>query len=309
MPISAVVLAAGRGDRLRPLTDEVPKPALPVLDVPLGAFALASLRDAGLDAVVNVSHLGPDVERALHPHAGPGLDLFTEPVEPFGTAGTLRELRERLEDVIVTYNADVVADFDVATLVEAHRSGDLPATVVVTEVSSGADFEISSGRATGFLDRRKQARVHGARFIGIAAFDAEALDMIPAHGARGLGEHVLAPLARAGRLGVVVHSGYALDVGTPERYLRASLDVLAGRIAGPRPPGTTLAADGGRAYVGPAASAATGTLGDGAVLLTGARVERDAQIEKAIVWRGESVAAGVHLRNEIWFRGARLKCL
>jgi mannose-1-phosphate guanylyltransferase len=309
MPITAVVLAAGRGDRLRPLTDEVPKPAVPVLDVPLGAFALASLRDAGLEAVVNVSHLGPEVERALRPHAGPGVDFFIEPEEPFGTAGTLRELRDRLGDVIVTYNADVVSDVEVNALLDAHGSGGLPATVAVTEVSSGADFAISSGRATGFLDRREQGSMRGARFIGVAAFDAEVLDLIPPHGARGLGEHVLGPLARAGRLGVLVHSGYGMDAGTPRRYLRASLDVLAGRLAGPRPPGRILAADGGRAYLGPEASAAPGSLGDGAVVLAGATVEQDARVENAIVWRGEHVPGGMHLDNDIFFRGARLRRL
>lgn len=292
-PVSAVLLAAGLGTRMRPLTGAVPKAALPVLDVPLGAFALARLDAAGLSVVVNATPAtavaAQRIARAV-PDAAP--EILLEDPEPYGTAGTLAALAHRLAPRVVTFNADMLCDVDVAALLDAHERSGAAATLAVRRVTSGADLTIEGGSASSFVDRRR-ADEPGARFLGIAAFERDALEL-PTHRPAGLAEVVLRPLVERGDTAVFEHDGYALDVGTPARFLRASLDVLDGRApaAPDGPPGDVVPADGGRAYVGPGAAVERASLGAGAVVLAGAIVEPGARVHRAVVWPGERVAAG-----------------
>ncbi|MDQ4125915.1 MAG: NDP-sugar synthase, partial [Actinomycetota bacterium] len=237
MSIAAVLFAAGRGQRLRPLTDEVAKPALPLLDVPLAAFGLRRLFEAAPAVVVNVRHLPESVTAAVAPYVprGSRLDTLHEAPEAYGTAGTLVALRERLAPTFLTWNSDLLTDLSAVSLLEAHRSSGAPATVAVAEVGSGADFLLEGDRAVGFVDRRERGSAAGGVFLGAAAFEREVLGSLPETRPLGLGETLLAGLARAGELGVLRHGGYWRDVGAPASYLAASLDLLAGR--GPEPPG------------------------------------------------------------------------
>lgn len=309
MRARAVLLAAGRGTRLRPLTDVVPKPALPLLDVPLGARGLSAFRRAGMRALVNVSHLADEAERALDPYA-PGAVWLREPPEPFGTAGTLREARAAglLEEEFVIWNADVMADVDPARLLGDHRRTGATATVVVEAVAAGADFEIEGGRVRRFIDRRTEPALPGGRFVGISALARAAVDLVPREGPAGLGETILAPLAATGDISVVVRPGPAFDVGTIRDFVTTSVGLAAGTIPGDPPaPGRIIAVRGGDAYLGPGASAARHTLGRGAVVLGGSHVEPGAFVERAVVWPGERIPSGTSVTRSVWFRGAPLE--
>lgn len=302
MSIAAVLFAAGRGQRLRPLTDEVAKPALLLLDVPLAAFGLRRLFEAVPAVVVNVRHLPRSVTAAVAPYL-PGdrrLEALHEAPEAYGTAGTLVALKHRLTSTFLTWNADLVADLSAADLLAAHRASGAPVTIAVAEVSSGADFVLEGGRAVGFVDRRSRSDVAGGVFVGAAAFERAALDSLPETRPLGLGETLLASLARSGELGVYRHRRYWRDVGTPAAYVGISMDLLEGR--GPEPPGGEWPgeiADG--SYMGPGAVAAGAV--DGAVLLAGSRVERGARVERSVVWPAEMVPSGTIVQDGLWFGG------
>lgn len=230
--LDALLFAAGRGERLRPLTDTVPKPALDIDGVPLGAWGLVALTDAGLAVAANTSHLGGSVEAALRPY-DPDLVILEEGAEPYGTAGTLREFRHLFGPTIVTYNSDLLSDLSVSELIAAHTRTGAPMTVATQEVNEGADLAIEADRAIAFVDRRKEPTEPGARFIGAAVIETRALDLIPPEGPRGIGEWLIAPLAERGELGVVTHHGYALDVGTLTHLEEARRDVREARLVAP----------------------------------------------------------------------------
>ncbi|HEX2235464.1 MAG TPA: sugar phosphate nucleotidyltransferase [Actinomycetota bacterium] len=239
---ASVLFAAGRGARLRPLSDVVPKPALPLGGAPLGARALAVLVRECPPVLVNLAHMHARVRRALAPYAPPGAVAFAvESPEPYGTGGTLAAARERLAAPVVTWNADVVTDLRPADLLGAHAAGGAPATVAVRTVDRGADLLVRDRRAIGFVDRRTSPGAAGAAFLGIAVFEPEALALLPDRRPLGLAEGLLRPLAARGRLGVHVHEGYWIDVGTPGRYARAWRDELLGRA--PALPSATAAND------------------------------------------------------------------
>lgn len=288
-----MLFAAGRGERLRPLSDAVPKPALPLLDVPLASPLLARLRALG-DVVVNVSHLGDEVIARL------GLEpaeVLREIPEPYGTAGTLAALAPDLADPVLVANADLLTDLEPRDLLAAHRAAGAALTLAAAPVTSGADLTARAGRATGFIDRRRTPHEPGLRYLGMAVLGRAALGLLPGRRPAGLGEHVVAPLCRRGEAAVVEHRGYALDCGTPAAFLQASLDALSGVLAW-QPPGRRSFG----AYLGPGAESA-GELGPGAIVLSGARVETGARIEQAVVWPGTTVPPGIELRRAVWFSG------
>ena len=311
MSLAAVLFAAGRGHRLRPLTDEVAKPAMPLLDVPLAAFGLQRLFEACPAVVMNVRHLPGSVTAAVAPYlpTGGSLDALYEIPEAYGTAGTLAALRDRFDGRVLTWNSDLLTDLSASDLLAAHESSGAPATIAVAEVASGADFVLAGDRAVGFVDRRARSDAAGGVFVGAAVFERATLDRLPPTRPLGLGETLLAWLAAAGELGVHRHEGYWRDVGTVGAYLAASLDLLAGRGPGPPGgswPGEMVSVPDGRAYVGPRASAAEGSLGPGAVLLAGSAVAAGARVERSVLWRHEVVPQGWVLKDGLWFRGRTL---
>jgi mannose-1-phosphate guanylyltransferase len=307
MLVGSVLFAAGRGTRLRPLTEWVPKPAIPLLDVPLVAYSLARVAEAGAPIVVNASHLAPLMANAVTSLRAvlPTVEVFVEEPGPYGGGGTLRALRDRLADPVVTYNADVLADLDVASLLATHDAAGADATIAVRLVARNADFVTSGTRAVRLVDRAANDATPGALFLGAAVLTRRAVDLVPDGRPIGLATTVLGPLARAGRLALHVHDGYWRDAGTPGAYLDASLDVLYGRA--PQPPGgvpgEVVEAGGGRAYLGAGCDVEHAALGPGAIVLAGASIGPGARVEDAIVWPGERVPAGEVLARCVWARG------
>ncbi len=228
MEIVGILLAAGRGKRLRPLTDSVAKPALMVGDKPLGAYGLEMLKELEGRLAVNLSWLPEPTKEALAPFAPPDTLWLIEPPEPFGTAGTVAELLPQLAPTFVVANADAITDLNVNDLLETHRRLKAPATVASRRVDEGADLQVGDERAVRFIDRRTEPNAAGHLYIGVAAFDRDRVAHLLEPGkVAGLGEAVLKPLAEQGELAVHEHAGSALDVGTPER-LEAARRFVAG---------------------------------------------------------------------------------
>lgn len=305
MPVTSILFAAGQGKRLRPLSEAIPKPALPVLDVPLGAFGLEALGRGPGVTLVNVGPGGDRIVSALKPYGR--FEVLEEKPAAFGTAGTLAALQGRLAEVVMTLNSDSLTDLDPADLLATHREAGSAVTVAARSVQSGADLVATGGLVVEFVDRRKEPDRSGLQFIGACALQSAMVDDITPRAPAGLAEHVLVPAADAGELAVHVHDGYFLDVGTFERYLRAGLDAIGGLAPSPPEPwpGHLEDVEGGRAYVGPDAAVDPSCLCDGAIVLAGAQVDPRAQLQRTIVLPGERVPA-VDLTDVIWHGGRPL---
>lgn len=326
-----MVLCAGLGTRLRPLTARLPKPAVPVCGLPLVRYQLALLAGAGVRrAAVNVHHLPEAMAAAAEASAralGLALAVSREPVIA-GTGGALREARGLLggAEAVVVVNGDVLFDLDLAAALVAHRASGALATMVLMRMPPGAGYAAVETDAGGAV-RRIAGRFGpgGAglapwHFTGVHVLAPELLARVPAAPFElDVNRHVYPPLMAEGLVRGHVVEGAWDDLGTPGRYLAANEDVLAGRFplgrfggaspfAGHDPsghpgvwvgagaqvaPGAALHAP---ALVGPGARVEAGaTVGPAAVVGAGARVRAGARVAHAVVWEGTEVRPGEEL--------------
>ncbi|MGH2757109.1 MAG: hypothetical protein ACRDI3_04910, partial [Actinomycetota bacterium] len=286
------------------LTDTRPKAALPLLDVPLGAWAVADLATVTRELVVNASAHADALEAALRPYA-PGAEFMVELPEPWGSGGTVAALKERVTGVIVTRNSDHLTDLRCADLLATHTRIGAPATVAIAPVLENGDFKIEGDHAVTLIDRRAADSSGNYLWIGSAVFERSVLDLIPAERPIDLARGLLNQLVRSGELGIHIHRGYQLDVGTPSRFLRASIDLLYGRA--PAAPsdnhGDVFMSGGGRSYVGPGARVRHEWLGPDAVVLAGAEVPGGSFVSRSIVMPAEKIASDTTLSGVIWVDG------
>ncbi len=207
---SAMILAAGRGERLRPLTDRTPKPLIEVRGKPLIVWHLHALQRAGIESVaINVSWLAGQITEALGDGSAFGLDIrYSHEPEALETAGGILQALPQLGDPFIVVNGDVFTDFDFAQLT---LSDDEDARLVLVPNPpwhASGDFALSDGR----LANRGEPR---HTFSGIGIYRKRLFAGLPP------GRRPLAPLLRkaadAGRIGAELHRGLWSDVGTAER--------------------------------------------------------------------------------------------
>lgn len=223
--MKAFLLAAGVGSRLRPITDTTPKCMVVIGGRPLLDIWLDALAQAGADEVlVNLHHL-PEVVRhhVAARSTGPAVHMFPEP-ELLGSAGTLAANRDWVgrEEFFLACYADNLTDFDLRSLVSAHRAHDEPATLAVfhsPDPSAGGVVEIDpAGRVVGFTEKPADP-VSDLVNAGMYAFHPSVLDEIDGSPPSDIGYDLLPRLV--GRARAVPVQGYFRDIGTPAAYARA----------------------------------------------------------------------------------------
>ncbi|HEY1695628.1 MAG TPA: sugar phosphate nucleotidyltransferase [Polyangiaceae bacterium] len=272
--LPAMVLAAGLGTRLRPLTDLRAKPLVPVGDRPALAHVLEALRAAGVPrAVVNAHHHAAQLEEFARDQRDLSVSVERDLL---GTAGGLAQAASLLGpgDVIV-WNGDILADVDLPRLVAAHRAA---ATLLVQPMapgqgSVGLDGE---GKVVRLRMERFEEEAQGGQFLGIHVLGARLRDRLPAAG--GLVEDVFVPaMARGETLRAVPFHGAWHDIGTVTSYLEANA--------------AWLARHGLQSWKGPGARVAEGVSLDGSIVGEGARVEGRGVVVRSVVWPGASAVA------------------
>ena len=321
-----MVLAAGRGERMQPLTFAVPKPALPVLGPSLLRCALEPLARAGVArAVVNLHHRPEVLRDVVESERPPGLavELVHEP-EILGTAGGIRNAARWLrgDGPILVRNADVLADVSVARLLDAHRRSGAAVTLVLGAERAGYSVvEVDEvGLVLSLAGRPAVAphRVAGRHlFTGFQVIDPEVIDLIPPDRPSDTVRDVYRDLAARGRVGSVVDVGPWLELGTPEAYRQGCLglldldDATRARLVpdadAVRTVEGALVAAGpgadfhagvelrGRVALGAGCAVAEGSLVEESVLLPGARVGPGCTVRGSVVGGGATVPPGTTL--------------
>lgn len=234
-----MILAAGLGTRLRPLTNMIPKPLLPIAGTPLIVWNLLLLKRHGFhDVVINLHHLGPMIEQALGNGSRYGLRI-TYSQEPviLGTGGGIKQAEPHFSgEPVLVLNGDTLVELDLDAVVAFHQQRQAAATLVLRDdpeavrwglVEVGADDRIV--RITG-RGRTGEGSTRPRMFAGIHILNPRLLREVP----KGVASTIIDPYVAAIQRGDAVlgydWTGYWSDVGTPERYAQAEHDASVGLI-------------------------------------------------------------------------------
>jgi mannose-1-phosphate guanylyltransferase len=304
--VQAIVLVGGEGTRLRPLTADVPKPALTLVDRPFIAYMIEWLGGHGVTEAVLACGFKPGVLREAlgdGEHAGVRLSYTVEP-DRRGTAGAIRfaadSLGERLEERFLALNGDVLTDLDLGTLLQAHDQLGARATIALHQVEDSAAYGLvrtdEEGEVLEFLEKTGEP-VLGEINAGAYVLERSVLELIPPGREVSIEREVFPRLVGEG-LHALALEGYWLDIGTRERYLEASWDILEGRVetaVRPTSPGLLVAPG---AEISPQA-----TIGPRAVVSAGCRVESGAELRGSIAFEGCVIGEGAKVRDSILAQG------
>ncbi|HEX9712957.1 MAG TPA: NDP-sugar synthase [Actinomycetota bacterium] len=234
--MKALILAGGLGTRMRPLTDTVPKSLLPVANRPFLEHQLRLLAQHGItETVLLTGYLAEDFRAFIEEVAGLGLTLEISTEEkPLGTAGAVRSMLEQLDDTFLVLNSDILTDLDLSSLLAWHREQGSLLTIALTPVTDARPYGLvpldPSGRILDFREKPADP-VPGLINAGTYVLEPRALADVPAGEFWMFETQVFPSLLAAGEpLFGYSSDAYWLDIGTPERYRQAHLDVLEGRI-------------------------------------------------------------------------------
>lgn len=306
--MQAIVLVGGEGTRLRPLTETTPKPALTLVDRPFLAYMIEWLAGHGVEEVVLACGFLPEVLREAlageEERAGARIRYVVEP-EPLGTAGAIRfaadQLGDELGDRFLALNGDVLTDLDLGALLGAHAERGARATIALHPVEDSSAFGLvhsgEEGEVLAFLEKTGEA-APGEINAGMYALERSVLDLIPPGRNVSIERDVFPRLVGEGLHGLLL-DGYWMDIGTPERYLQASWDILEGRVrtrVEPTSPGMLV---GGNAEV-----AADATIGPRAVISPGCRVGAGAEVRESVLLDGCAVGENARVVGSVLSPGA-----
>ena len=316
----AIIMAGGAGMRLRPLTEERPKPLIPLLDEPVAGYALKLLRRHGIrQATMTLHCMADQVMQAFGDGAAYGVALrYQVEEEPRGTAGSVRDAAAGMTGTVLVLSGDGLTDCDLTAMYAYHKASGAKASLVLARVEDPSPYGLCErapdGRILRFVEKPEGAAAPALVNTGIYFLEREVLDRIPPDMPWDFGRDVFPPMAREG-LGLYGFPmrGYWCDIGNPNAYARAQTDLLMGRVGLPirgRRVGRAILADDarvdqraqltGRCYVGPGAVISGGaTLGPGTVIGRGAQVGQGARIEHACLWENVRVDGGSILKHVV----------
>ena len=323
--MQALILAGGEGTRLRPLTSTVPKPVVPLVDRPFIRFMIDWLHDHGVDDIVmSCGHLASGVRNVLGDGSALGVKLrYVEEPRPLGTGGALKFAEPLLEERFLMLNGDVLTDLDLTAQIAQHERTGARATLALTPVEDPSAYGLvrtsSSSEVTEFVEKPAPDQIDTNNIsAGAYVLEHAILDMLEPDQPASIERDVFPRLVGHGLYGCV-SEGYWLDIGTPERYLQGTYDILEGTV------GTPVAARMGDTYlcvehgvesegrIVPSALVETGCriaegarIGGRAVLEHDVSVGEGTTIERSVVMRGAEIGANCMLRGCIVAGGVRI---
>jgi mannose-1-phosphate guanylyltransferase len=308
--MQALVLAGGEGTRLRPLTLTQPKPAIMLVDRPLIRYMIDWLARHDVDEVIMACGFRADLLRERLGESGgdrPRIRYLEEP-EPLGTAGPIRFAADLLDERFLVLNGDVLTDLDLTALMRQHDDRGAVGTLALYPVPDVTGYGLvrrrDNGEITEFLEKPDPAQVDTDEInAGAYVLERSVIDLIPSGRAVSIEHEVFPRLVGHGLYGTRLE-GYWMDIGTPERYLQATWDILERRVdtdLGPR-------LDHSAPLVAPAARVDSGaTVRAPALVAAGVEIESGAQIgPRAVIGRDSVVAVDAAITGSVLLAGCRV---
>jgi len=326
--MKAILLAGGKGTRLRPLTLHTPKPIVPILDRPFLYYQIDLLKQIPeIDEVIlSLNYQPRRIEEIVGEGEGLGIRVryVVEPI-PLGTGGAVRYAGDSLTESVVVFNGDVLTEVDLAAVLKLHRERNAKATIVLTPVENPRAYGLvetdQAGNIKRFLEKPGDDQITCNTInAGIYVLEPDTFDRIPKDTAWSIERSFFPSLIERGETFVAyVYDGYWIDIGTPAKYLQVHRDIMDGRYSAPPFNGASSA------WTSPDARIEEGAeihgpcfIDHGAVVKAGAQirpysvigrqthVEEGAVIEGSIVWPNGWIGAEASLKGSILGRNCHV---
>jgi mannose-1-phosphate guanylyltransferase len=307
--MNAFVLAAGFGTRLQPLTDTMPKPLVPVLNVPSLCYSLFLLKEAGIrKAIINIHHHPESLQRFFDRHDFGSLEIvLSEEREILGTGGGLKKCESLLDNGdFLLINSDIISDIDLSALIETHKRSGCGGTLALHETALAAEIGhvgVRDGRVLDFRNQRGTSLSSSFIYTGTAVFSPKIFRHLKAEFS-GIVETGFYGLVENEGLASFEHHGLWQDIGTLPNFYRANLDdnlrilQLAERMQ--REIGFFPHMISDDASINPDAHVENSVAGANCAIAAGAVVEHSVLLPGTIIERGKT------LRNAIAAPGIRI---
>jgi mannose-1-phosphate guanylyltransferase len=307
--MQALVLVGGEGTRLRPLTLTRPKPALTLVDRPFIRFMVDWLARHGVDEVVMACGFrAEDLRSALGDEVpGEARIHYVQEDEPLGTAGPVRLAADRglLGERFIVLNGDLLTDLDLTALQATHADRDAVATLALHSVDDPSAYGLirrrDDGEVLGFIEKPDPTEIDTDEVnAGAYVLERSVCDLIPPGRAVSIEREVFPRLVGQGLYGRRL-DGYWMDIGTPERYLQASWDILEGRVK------TDVETRAGGVLVDADATVADGaSVGPRAVVRPGCRIGAGAAVAESVLLDRCRLKDGAEVRGAILAPGVEV---
>ena len=327
--MKAILLAGGKGTRLRPLTIHTPKPIVPIFDRPFLHYQLDLLKQVPeIDEVIlSLNYQPRRIEEIFGDGSDAGLNIryVVEPA-PLGTAGAVRYAGESLRESVVVFNGDVLTQVDLRAVLALHRQRKAKATIVLTPVENPRAYGLvetdAQGNVSRFLEKPGEDEITCNTInAGIYVLEPDTFDRIPENVAWSI-ERSFFPsfIDRGETFKAWIYRDYWIDIGTPEKYMQVHRDIMDGRYLMP-----PFNGEPGKAWVSPGARVDPSVrlegplfVDDGCIVKAGARlapytvlgrncqVDEDANIAGAIVWAESQIGREARLVDTIIGRSGEI---
>jgi mannose-1-phosphate guanylyltransferase len=320
--MQALILAGGKGTRLRPLTVYTPKPIVPICNRPFLLYQIDTLRRAGItDITLSLSYQPNKIEQLLGDGSDYGVKLkYTVEPQPMGTAGAYKFAEDLIREPTVVFNGDILTDLDLKTVIREHNERKATATVVLTPVENPRDYGLVETESDGAIRRFREKpgedeitcnTINAGTYI----LEPKVLDLIPA-GENHSFEYGLFPELLRRKEAFFAHipgRTYWIDIGTPARYLQAHQDLLSNRVGrihikerrGDFDSATAAELDelsmiGDDCQIKPGAQIINSVLGPGCF------VEERARVENSVIWPHTRISTTAVVIDSVVGRGCHI---
>lgn len=320
--MQALILAGGKGTRLRPLTVYTPKPVVPICNRSFLLYQIDTLRRAGITNItLSLSYQPLKIEQQLGDGSDYGVKLsYTVEPQPMGTAGAYKFAEELIREQTVVFNGDILTDLDLEAVIREHNERRAAATIVLSPVENPSSYGLvetePDGRVRRFLEKPKADEISVNTInAGTYVLEPRVLDFIPAGESYSFEYDLFPGLLRRGEqfYAHIPPKAYWIDIGTPARYLQAHHDLLADRVSRLR-----IAERRGNFDLATAAEIdESSMIADGCTIKPGAQIinsvlgqgcyiEEKARVENSVIWSHTRVGAGAQISSAIIGRGCHV---
>jgi len=326
----AVLMAGGSGTRLRPLTCDLPKPMVPVLNRPIAEHIINLLKRHNITEVIATLYYLPDVMRDYFQDGsdfGVQMTYAVEEDQPLGTAGCVKNIAELLDDTFIVISGDSITDFDLQAAIEFHKSRNSKATIVLYRVPNPVEFGVvitdEQMRIRRFLEKPSTSEIFSDTVnTGTYILEPSVLDYLPENTESDFSKDLFPLLLEKGEpMYGFVADGYWCDVGHLDAYRASHYDALDRKVEidfayeeqkpelwvgqntsiDPTAKIETPALIGSNCRIGPGVNIEAGTvIGDNVT------VGAYADLKRPILWNGSIIGDEVHLRACVICRGTRV---